>query len=50
MANKKKNPAAVALGRRGGKARSKKLGKKQRKEIARLGGRARWAKAKHEEK
>jgi len=48
--SKKKNPAAVALGRRGGKARSKKLGKKQRKEIARLGGRARWAKAKHEEK
>lgn len=40
-----KNPAAVQLGRRGGKARAKKLSKEKRKEIARLGGRARWKKA-----
>jgi general stress protein YciG len=41
----KKNPAAVQLGRRGGKARGKKLSKEKRKEIARLGGLARWKKA-----
>jgi len=42
---KKKIPAAVQLGKLGGKARSKTLSKKQRKEIARLGGLARWKKA-----
>jgi hypothetical protein len=41
----KKHPGAVQLGKLGGKARSKKLSKKQRKEIARLGGFARWKKA-----
>jgi hypothetical protein len=41
----KKHPGAVQLGKLGGKARSKKLSKKQRKEIARLGGLARWKKA-----
>ncbi len=40
----KKNPAAVQLGRRGGKARSKALSKQKRREIARLGGLARWKK------
>jgi hypothetical protein len=40
----KKNPAAVRLGRRGGKARGKKPSKRKRKEIARLGGLARWKK------
>jgi hypothetical protein len=35
---KRKNPAAVALGRRGGKARLKKLTPEQRTEIARKGG------------
>jgi hypothetical protein len=43
---KKKNPAAVALGRlgglKGGKARAQKLTPEQRSEIARLGGRNRW--------
>jgi hypothetical protein len=43
---KKKNPAAVALGRagglKGGKARAKKLTAKRRSEIARQGGKARW--------
>jgi hypothetical protein len=43
-----KNPAAVALGRRGGlkggKARAKKLTPEQRKAIAQQGGKARWAK------
>jgi len=41
-----KNPAAVALGRLGGKkggpARAKKLTPEQRKEIARKASRARW--------
>ena len=40
----RKNPAAVSLGRRGGKARGKKLSKQRRREIARLGGLARWKK------
>ncbi len=43
-----KNPYAVALGRlgglKGGKARAKKLTKKQRSEIARRAAKARWAK------
>ena len=42
----KKNPAAVALGRlggkKGGKARAAKLTPEQRKEIARKAARARW--------
>ena len=42
---RQKNPAAVELGRRGGKARGQKLSKQQRKEIARKGGLARWEKA-----
>lgn len=41
----KKNPAAVKLGRRGGKVRAERLSKQERKEIARLGGLARWKKA-----
>ena len=44
---KKKNPAAVALGRlgglRGGKARKEKLSKKRRSEIARLAAKVRWS-------
>jgi len=44
----KKNPAAVALGRlggkKGGKARAAKLTPEQRKEIARKAAKARWAK------
>ena len=35
---KKKDPAAVALGRKGGKARKKKLTPEERSEIARKGG------------
>jgi len=42
-----KNPAAVALGRLGGKkggvARAKKLTAEQRREIARKAARSRWA-------
>lgn len=45
-----KNPAAVALGRLGGKkggpARAKKLTAKRRKEIARKAARVRWEKEK----
>ena len=43
-----KNPAAVALGRlggkKGGKARAEKLTPEQRSEIARLAASARWKK------
>ncbi len=46
----KKNPHAVALGRRGGKkgglARAKALSPERRSEIARLAVQARWKKAK----
>ena len=37
-----KDPAAVALGRKGGKARAEGLTKKRRKEIAQHAARARW--------
>ena len=40
-----KNKAAVELGRKGGKARAKKLTAEQREEIARLGAEARWRKS-----
>ena len=47
-ADESKNPAAVALGKLGGKkgglARAKKLSKKRRQEIARQAAAARWAK------
>jgi hypothetical protein len=41
---KKKNAAAVELGRRGGRARTKNLTAEQRKVSARLAAQARWAK------
>ena len=48
---KKKDPAAVALGRKGGKkggpARAAKLTAKQRSESARKAVQARWEKSKH---
>jgi len=47
---RRKNPAAVALGRRGGlkggKARAAALTPEQRSEIARKAARNRWAKSK----
>ena len=39
-----KNMAAVELGRKGGRARAKKLTKEQRREIARKAAAARWQK------
>ena len=42
----KKNPAAVLLGRKGGKATAKKLTTEQRKESARKAAQARWKKNK----
>jgi len=39
-----KNPAAVALGRRGGAARAKGLSAKRRKEIAAKAAKTRWSK------
>jgi hypothetical protein len=51
---KKKNPAAVELGRlgglKGGKARAKKLTPKQRSAIAKKAVQERWNKAKSERK
>ena len=48
-----KNPAAVALGRlggrKGGKARAAKLTPEERSEIARKAAKARWAKKRQEE-
>ena len=48
MAKKRKNPAAVSLGRLGGKVKVPKglarISKKQRSEIARQGATARWSK------
>jgi hypothetical protein len=38
-----KNAAAVALGRRGGKARAAGMSAKKRKEIAKKAAKARWA-------
>jgi hypothetical protein len=47
MATKKeKNPHAVALGQKGGKARLQKLTAEERSEIARKAVLARWAKYK----
>jgi len=37
-----KDQAAVALGRKGGKARAEGMSAKRRKEIARKGAKARW--------
>lgn len=49
---KKKNPAAVALGklggRKGGRARAAKLSAERRKEIAQRAAQARWAREKGE--
>jgi len=45
--DRRKNPAAVALGKlgasKGGKARAKKLSAEQRKEIAKKAAQIRWA-------
>jgi len=50
--NKRKNPAAVALGRKGGKkggpARAASMTAEQRKQSARKAVQARWAKVKAE--
>jgi len=42
----RKNPAAVELGRRGGKARARKLTKERAREIGQKAAQARWAKEK----
>jgi hypothetical protein len=43
---RKKNPAAVQLGRRGGQKRAQKLTAEERQEGARKAAQARWAKEK----
>ena len=50
MARKQKNPAAVTLGRLGGKARAKKLSPERRREIARKAIETRWARQKFAKK
>ncbi len=47
---KKKNSAAVQLGRRGAKARMKSLTPEQRSEVARTAAAARWKKKPAKEK
>ena len=44
----KKNPAAVALGKRGAKARMKKMTPEQRSEVAKQAIKARWDRVKEE--
>jgi hypothetical protein len=39
-----KNPHAVALGKKGGRARASRLSAARRREIAKMGAKARWAK------
>ena len=39
-----KDPAAVALGKKGGKARAERLGGAKRKQIAKNAANARWSK------
>ena len=46
MTKKEKDPNAVALGRKGGKARLRTMTREQRQEIARKAITARWAKTK----
>jgi hypothetical protein len=48
VAKKKKNPAAVSLGRSGGKAAAKAMSKKARKARATKAAYARWKKEKGE--
>ena len=51
--SEEKNPAAVELGRlggkKGGKARAEKLSPERRKEIARKAAKARWDKKRQQE-
>jgi hypothetical protein len=44
---RRKNPAAVALGRKGGKASAGKLTDEERREKARKAAQTRWAKKKN---
>jgi hypothetical protein len=46
MAPKRKDPAAVSLGRRGGKARVRNMSPEERSEAARIAAMARWFKVK----
>jgi hypothetical protein len=50
MPKKQKDPAAVSLGSRGGKARRKALTPQERSESAHLAARARWGKPKARKK
>lgn len=44
VTKRRKNPAAVALGKKSAAARMKKLSAEKRTEIARIAARARWSK------
>jgi len=50
MTKKEKDPNAVALGRKGGKARLQKMTPEERREIARKAVMARWAKVRTRKK
>jgi hypothetical protein len=50
MAGKRKDPAAVKLGRRGGKARLRTMTPEQRQAVARMGGLATAARARARKK
>lgn len=47
--SKKKNPAAMELGRKGGKVRASRLTPQERQESARKAVQARWAKRKDQQ-
>ncbi len=47
LSGKDKLPAAVELGRKGGKARAESLAPARRSEIARKAAEARWRRKKH---
>jgi hypothetical protein len=50
VAKKRKNPAAVSLGRKGGKARLTKMTAEERREVARKGGLGKARKMKQQAK
>jgi hypothetical protein len=47
MRKRKKNPAAVSLGKKGGRARTRQMTAAERTELASKAAKARWAKAKN---
>lgn len=46
---KKKDPAAVSLGKKGGRARTQQMTPEQRRDLARKAAQARWAHSKRQQ-